>query len=258
MTFDRNLKTTFQKGGKNYQASRREYPKQIIDWIVKEVELNKSSKILDIGCGTGKSTLPFAKLGYTIKGIDRSENMIGEAKKASRKYKNASYRIGSFENMKISDNSFDVVLAGTAFHWLNPEIRCKKIHSVLKKDGHLVIFWSAWANDQSDFLKRMRELYVQNAPNYPQDYGNSEKKFLPELEASKLFEKPHFKVILEQEKYTKEKMLNLINSYSWVMSLDKNQKRKLFEDLENLFKEYKEPLIAPAYFKVIIAKRASN
>jgi ubiquinone/menaquinone biosynthesis C-methylase UbiE len=43
---------------------------------------NKSAKnILDIGCGTGKHLSFFKKDGYTVSGVDISENMIFEARK---------------------------------------------------------------------------------------------------------------------------------------------------------------------------------
>ena len=42
------------------------------------------NRITDIGCGTGKITLILADRGYTVTGIDRSENMLRVASKAAR------------------------------------------------------------------------------------------------------------------------------------------------------------------------------
>ena len=43
------------------------------DFIEKEIKHNKATKILDIGCGTGRHSIELAKRGYSIVGIDLSE-----------------------------------------------------------------------------------------------------------------------------------------------------------------------------------------
>jgi 2-polyprenyl-3-methyl-5-hydroxy-6-metoxy-1,4-benzoquinol methylase len=50
------------------------------DFIEKELGFNKSLKILDIGCGTGRHSIELAKRGYRITGIDLSESQLKMAK----------------------------------------------------------------------------------------------------------------------------------------------------------------------------------
>jgi 2-polyprenyl-3-methyl-5-hydroxy-6-metoxy-1,4-benzoquinol methylase len=50
------------------------------DFIEKEVNYNKSLKIIDIGCGTGRHSIELAKRGYTVTGIDLSESQLELAK----------------------------------------------------------------------------------------------------------------------------------------------------------------------------------
>jgi len=50
------------------------------DFIEKEINYNKSSKILDIGCGTGRHSIELSKRGYTITGIDLSESLLKRAR----------------------------------------------------------------------------------------------------------------------------------------------------------------------------------
>jgi 2-polyprenyl-3-methyl-5-hydroxy-6-metoxy-1,4-benzoquinol methylase len=51
-----------------------------VDFIEKEISFNKSLKILDIGCGTGRHSLELARRGYDVTGIDLSESMIDKAR----------------------------------------------------------------------------------------------------------------------------------------------------------------------------------
>jgi 2-polyprenyl-3-methyl-5-hydroxy-6-metoxy-1,4-benzoquinol methylase len=62
-----------------------------VDFIEKVIRFQKSIKILDIGCGTGRHSLELARRGYrNITGIDLSESQLNKARSVSRK-----------ENLKI-------------------------------------------------------------------------------------------------------------------------------------------------------------
>jgi len=50
------------------------------DFIEKELDSNKSLKILDVGCGTGRHSIELTKRGYNITGIDLSVSMLQKAK----------------------------------------------------------------------------------------------------------------------------------------------------------------------------------
>ncbi|MGA9118240.1 MAG: class I SAM-dependent methyltransferase [Bacteroidota bacterium] len=51
-----------------------------IDFIEKECDFNRSFKILDIGCGTGRHAVELARRGYSVTGIDLSESMLARAR----------------------------------------------------------------------------------------------------------------------------------------------------------------------------------
>jgi 2-polyprenyl-3-methyl-5-hydroxy-6-metoxy-1,4-benzoquinol methylase len=50
------------------------------DFIEKEINFNKSTRILDIGCGTGRHSIELSKRGYTVTGIDLSESQLKQAR----------------------------------------------------------------------------------------------------------------------------------------------------------------------------------
>ena len=55
-----------------------------IDFIEKEIKKDKSKKILDIGCGTGRHSIELAKRGHNVTGIDLSECMLEMAKQKAK------------------------------------------------------------------------------------------------------------------------------------------------------------------------------
>ncbi|MFO7447321.1 MAG: class I SAM-dependent methyltransferase [Ignavibacteriaceae bacterium] len=50
------------------------------DFIEKEISYNKSIKILDLGCGTGRHSIELTKRGYNVTGVDLSDSQLKRAK----------------------------------------------------------------------------------------------------------------------------------------------------------------------------------
>ncbi len=55
------------------------------DFIEKEFKSNKSLKILDVGCGTGRHAIELSKRGYIVTGIDLSETQLARAREKADK-----------------------------------------------------------------------------------------------------------------------------------------------------------------------------
>ncbi|MBN1445167.1 MAG: class I SAM-dependent methyltransferase [Candidatus Omnitrophica bacterium] len=54
------------------------------DFIEKEIGFDKSLKIIDIGCGTGRHSIELTKRGYRVTGIDLSDSMLKRAKEKAK------------------------------------------------------------------------------------------------------------------------------------------------------------------------------
>jgi len=70
----------FENYGKNYDNEI--YTKGTVgecDFIEKEINYNKSLKIIDIGCGTGRHSIELTKRGYNVLGIDLSDSQLERA-----------------------------------------------------------------------------------------------------------------------------------------------------------------------------------
>lgn len=55
------------------------------DFIEKEINYNKTLKIIDIGCGTGRHSIELSKRGYSMTGIDLSESLLEKAREKAKK-----------------------------------------------------------------------------------------------------------------------------------------------------------------------------
>ncbi len=55
-----------------------------VDFVLEELRLPAGSRILDVGCGTGRHAVELARRGYQVTGVDISSGMLAEAEKAAR------------------------------------------------------------------------------------------------------------------------------------------------------------------------------
>ncbi|MEM2479082.1 MAG: class I SAM-dependent methyltransferase [Candidatus Pacearchaeota archaeon] len=117
--------------------------KALLKYIIKF--LKKSDKVLDLACGYGRITIPLAKKGYRIEGLDISPNLIKEAKKRAKKLRlKLKFKIADMRALPYKDNSFDKILClWSSFNHLltfKDQLRAiNEIYRVLREKGVCII-----------------------------------------------------------------------------------------------------------------------
>src|SRR5215207_485440 len=112
------LRTTFDEAASLYDKVRPGYPEDLFDDIVSLSGIESGRRILEIGCGTGQATVPFARRGYRILCVELGENMAAVARRNLEGYPNAEVRTEVFEEWPLQEGAFDLAISATAFHWL--------------------------------------------------------------------------------------------------------------------------------------------
>jgi len=80
------------------------------DFIEQEISFNKSVKILDVGCGTGRHSIELSKRGYQVTGIDLSDSQLVRAReKAEKQGQNIDFSKHDARNLPF-ENEFDLVI----------------------------------------------------------------------------------------------------------------------------------------------------
>lgn len=140
-------KNKFGSQAENYTKYRRPYDIDVYELLF-SVLPKGSSRILDIACGTGKSTEPLVSEGLEISGVDIDPLMIEEARKqALLKGLDIQYSVAEAEKLPFEDGYFDAVTVGTAFHWFVNDKAMSEIRRVLKGNGLLFVFWTLTTKD---------------------------------------------------------------------------------------------------------------
>jgi 2-polyprenyl-3-methyl-5-hydroxy-6-metoxy-1,4-benzoquinol methylase len=80
------------------------------DFIESEIKSDRTLKILDVGCGTGRHTIELSRRGYNVTGIDLSESQLARAKeKAENNNLIIDFQKQDARNLTFT-NEFDVAI----------------------------------------------------------------------------------------------------------------------------------------------------
>jgi ubiquinone/menaquinone biosynthesis C-methylase UbiE len=121
-----------------YEASRPGYPARVVDFITTTARLGPGAAVLEIGCGTGQLTERLARPGFRLTAIDIGASMIAAARRRLAGSE-VSFQVTSFEDLDAGDASFDLVISGAAFHWIDPEAAFSKSARLLRPGGWLAL-----------------------------------------------------------------------------------------------------------------------
>jgi SAM-dependent methyltransferase len=125
-----------------YDRARPSYPEQLFNDLMSIGHLTPAISVLEIGCGTGKASVPLAKRVSRLVCVEPGENLATRARYNLRDFPSAEVITSTFETWKAQER-FDLVFAASSWHWLDPKTRYEKVASFLKQKGQLAIVTSS-------------------------------------------------------------------------------------------------------------------
>ena len=119
------------------------YPAEIYDRLV-DLGLRERARIVDFGCGIGRSSEPLITNGFPVTGVDENSTLLARAK---AEHPSATWKEGSPERTGLQPESFDVVISGDALHRYDGA-RCIEEATRLLVPGGIFAAW--WRNQMSE------------------------------------------------------------------------------------------------------------
>lgn len=240
MTGDSEGRRTFNSAAALYHAARPGYPEALFDDIVALSGIPAGGRILEIGPGTGKATVPMAHRGYRIDAIELGPDLAVEARHNLRDFPEVGIDIGSFEDAEIKPETYDLVLSATAFHWIAQPAGYEKVAHALKPGGAFALFRHHHVKNNPDdgFFDRVQKFYGREQPGADPDY-----RLPPEDEVSDetetILATDHFKSVVTRrfgwdETYDSTTYINLLNTYSDHIAMDSAGRERLYSAIIGL------------------------
>jgi ubiquinone/menaquinone biosynthesis C-methylase UbiE len=113
-----------------------------LEWV-KQLGLDRSARILEIGCGAGLITIALAQNGYSVDAVDSTMAMIQLTRKDVAG-QNLQERVWTYaadvHALPFETERFDLVIAIGVIPWLHSEdVALQEMRRVLKPGGHLLV-----------------------------------------------------------------------------------------------------------------------
>ena len=231
-----------------YDKFRPTYGTNIFEDILSYSKITQSSKILEIGCGTGNATLPVIQTGAEVTAVEIGGNLSKYTAQKFSKYSNFHVIHSAFEDFQ-THTKYDLIFSATAFHWIQPDRSYSRCKELLVAGGVLAVFWNTPCISRTnlDLYKEIQDLYQRFMPNCQE-----EKEMLLESEwytkrcndlNNFLKENGYidciFKIYQDSRVFSADEYIGLLQTYSNHMALPPDVRTTLFEKIHSAIKKHK-------------------
>jgi SAM-dependent methyltransferase len=161
---------SFDRDPHAYQQSRPPYPPQIYEMLTAECGLRPGSRVLEIGAGTGLATGELLARGASVVAVEPGR---GLARVLTERFARDRLTVveADFERADVPPGSFDLVVAATAFHWVDASQALPRIAEILAPAGWLAVWWTVFVDPQqpTPFRETLDGLYRRHLPHERRD-----------------------------------------------------------------------------------------
>lgn len=244
-----------------YDDARPDYPAELFDELVELADLKSGDRLLEVGCGTGKATLPLLQRGFSVVCIERGANLAARARERLAGLP-VELHVGTFESWDGVPGGFDLVFVATAWHWIDPQVRYRKAHEQLRPGGHLA-FWSAmhaYPEGFDPFFSEIQEVYNELGeewqgewPPPPPDQMYDEQE---EILASGLFERVEVRRFVWDALYTAEEYIALLGTFSGHIAMPQPKLSRLCGEIRRRVAQRPDPRLRRHWCSILHVARA--
>ena len=248
-------RASFNTDAALYDTARPDYPEALFDDLIQLSGIPAGGAILEIGSGTGKATLPLARRGFKVLGIELGDQMAAIAREKLAAYPRVRIEVGTFEDWPLPEGAFDLAVSASAWHWIDPAVGYQKVAQALTPTASLALMWSSQRSTRSNvapdaqdrsgaaetedepdaFAEALRDAASRVAPQLTQVRAERTDPGAPwrtiradALEPSGFFYAPQVRSYSWETTYDTASYLRLLDSYSSYRILDADLHAQLF------------------------------
>ena len=254
------LRRTFETAADLYDAARPSYPEELFDDLVSMAGLNPGDGLLEIGSATGKATRPLLERGFSVVCIEMGAQLAERARRNLVGFP-VEIHVVPFEAWEGEHGSFDLVYAATAWHWIDPALRYRKAHQLLRPGGHLA-FWSAlhaFPEGFDPFFSEIQEVYDAIGESHPGEWPPPPPDEIPddraEIEASGLFDDVQVRRHVWETSYTADDYIALLDTFSGHIAMDTAKRDNLYREIRQRIGRRPERRVRRHWYAILHAAR---
>ena len=161
-----------------YDRVRPGYPDELFADLAAITGLDERTSVLEVGCGTGQATRSLAALVGSVTAVEPGPGLAALARQRLTACSNVVVETASFEDWDDRGRRFDVLVAASSWHWVDPSIGWRRAVDVLRPGGWMAILGHVVVRrpDEPEVYAETADLHERFVPGNP-DWGH------PPLEA---------------------------------------------------------------------------
>jgi SAM-dependent methyltransferase len=213
-----------------YDAVRPDYPAELYDALDAAVGGLAGRQVLDLAAGTGIATRELVRRGAHPVALEPGEPMLRALRVRSPE---VPVVMAAAERIPLRDDSVDVAVCATAWHWFTVADTVAELRRVLRPEGHVGLWWAnnRWG-EGVDWEEARRAVYLRWETSYgsrPPTYAGVGPKA-----AARDLEQRGLTVVAEQEflwtrERTREEHVRALATHSDVIAFGDRKGRFLEE-----------------------------
>ncbi|MGH3439505.1 MAG: class I SAM-dependent methyltransferase, partial [Sciscionella sp.] len=138
--------------------TRPRYPATLVERIV---VASPGPDVVDVGCGTAVAARQFQAAECRVLGVEPDARMAEFARRSG-----VEVEVATFEAWDPAGRTFDAVVAGTSWHWVDPVAGAAKAAHVLRPGGRLAVFGHAF-QPPPEVTAALAAVYQRVVPDSP-------------------------------------------------------------------------------------------
>ena len=255
-----DLRRTFGEIPELYERARPLYPPEIFADLTRLSDVPPGGRILEIGPGTGQATLPLAEAGFEIVAVELTPELASFVRRKLAGFGNVAIVNAPFESWVPTAERFDAVVAFTAFHWLDPEVRFSKPAELLRPRGSLAVVSTQHVlpADGDPFWSAVQEDYDAVDPrddNTPPPLPDDVRDLSSEIDASGYFDAAAQRRYVWDVTYTADEYVALLDTYSGHRRLSPEQRDELYSRIRRRIEARPAATVAKTYLAILNVAR---
>ena len=234
--------TTFDTAAEGYERARPGYPPALFadlaDLLAARAE---RARVLEIGAGTGQATRGLLDRGWSVVALEPGARLAAVARRVLAGRGDVEVVEQPFERWDADDREpFDLVLAATSWHWVDPSVGYGRAAGLLRDGGLLAVAATEHVlpPDGDDFFRQVEAAYDEvglgdgrGGPAHP---DTIEPPDVAAMRGSGLFAEPEVRRYLWAQDYTAEEYVTLLSTYSNHIAASPEQRDTLFARVREL------------------------
>ncbi|MCX3062650.1 class I SAM-dependent methyltransferase [Streptomyces beihaiensis] len=163
----------FDEVAELYDRVRPGYPDALFADLAAVTGVGEGASVLEVGCGTGQATGQLAALGCSVTALEPGARMAALARRRLGAVREVAVETAAFEEWDDRGRRFDVLVAASSWHWVDPSVGWRRAHDVLRPGGWAALLGHVVVRrpGEPEVYAETADLHERYSPENP-DWGH--------------------------------------------------------------------------------------